>query len=105
MLKGGYGICKSSVYNTGVPQNDNGDHVSFQALLFQWSVRTSMIAFEMVIPAVIGVGLDRLCGAVALFAILGIILGTAVGFWQLIRIANMESGLDKPPNTRDNEDV
>jgi len=66
--------------------SENNDH-SFYALLFQWSARASVIAFEMVIPAALGVGLDRLCGTVVLFAILGAILGMALGFWQLIKIA------------------
>jgi len=42
----------------------------------------------MVIPAIIGVGLDRLFGTVVLFAILGVILGMALGFWQLIKFAS-----------------
>ena len=63
---------------------------SFHALLFQWSTRASMIAFEMVIPAVIGIGLDRLFGTGALFAILGVILGMALGFWQLLKFARSQ---------------
>jgi F0F1-type ATP synthase assembly protein I len=94
--------------------NDNGDP-SFYAFLYQWSARTSAIALGMVIPAVIGVGLDRLCGTVALFAILGMFLGMALGFWQLVKIAatheqgayvpRSDSGVDKSPDTRDNGTV
>jgi len=64
---------------------------SFHALLYQWAARSSVIALEMVIPAVIGVGLDRLFGTVVLFAILGVIFGMALGFWQLIRFAMSQS--------------
>lgn len=63
------------------------DEPNFYIHLYQWSVRASMIAFEMVIPAVLGAGLDQLCGTVVLFAIVGAILGMALGFWQLIKIA------------------
>jgi len=66
--------------------NGGGSHVS----VYHWAVRASAIAFEMVFPAVVGVGLDRLFGTVALFAILGVILGMALAFWHLIRLANSE---------------
>jgi F0F1-type ATP synthase assembly protein I len=70
-------------YNASMSDGDP----SFHALLFQWSARASAIAMEMVVPAVIGIGLDRLCGTVALFAILGVIFGMALGFWQLLKLA------------------
>ena len=66
------------------------DEPSLHALLFQWSARASAIAFEMVVPAVIGVGLDRLFGTVVLFAILGTITGMTLGFWQLLKIAGSQ---------------
>jgi len=65
----------------------NGNDPSFYAFLYQWAARASVIALEMVVPTIIGVGLDRLFGTVVLFAILGVILGMALGFWQLIKIA------------------
>ncbi|MDR0328636.1 MAG: AtpZ/AtpI family protein [Planctomycetaceae bacterium] len=92
----------------------DGDDSSFYALLFQWSAWASAIAFEMVFLAVVGIGLDRLFGTVVLFAILGVILGMGLGFWQLLKFARepataspsvFPSGLDKPPHTRDNGDV
>ncbi|MDR0703438.1 MAG: AtpZ/AtpI family protein [Planctomycetaceae bacterium] len=52
------------------------------------AVRISNIGFEMVLPAIIGVGLDYLFGTVVLFVILGVILGAVLGFWQLVRIAS-----------------
>jgi len=82
---------------------DNGDPALY-AHLYQWSARISMIALEMVIPALFGIWLDRLLGTVALFAICGVFLGTALGFWQLLKIArdDHDIGVDKSPNTGDN---
>jgi len=68
-------------------EESNGSDDPSQTLLYQWGARISVIAIEMVVPAVIGVGLDRLFGTVVLFAILGVIFGMALGFWQLIKIA------------------
>ncbi|MCL2005281.1 MAG: AtpZ/AtpI family protein [Planctomycetaceae bacterium] len=67
--------------------DESGDE-SFRSLMFQWSARASVIAIGMVIPTIIGVGLDRLFGTVVLFAVIGVIIGMASGFWQLIRIAS-----------------
>jgi len=85
------------------PPFDNGNSdAHFRATLFQWSVRMSGIALEMVVFAVIGIGLDRLCGTVALFTILGTILGMVLGFWQLLQFAKNSDGVDTSPDTRDN---
>ena len=81
--------------------NNGGD--TFHATLYQWAARASGVAFEMVIPAVIGIGLDQLCRTVVLFAILGTALGMALGFWQLLKLASI--GVDKSSDTRDNETV
>ena len=80
--------------------NGNSSDTDFHALLFQWAARASLVAFEMVIPAVIGVGLDRLLKTGALFAVLGVMLGMTLAFWHLYRFAQF--GLDKPSNTGDN---
>ena len=78
-------------YNAGMSNesgNNGGD--PFYAQAYQWAARASAIALEMVVPALLGIGLDRLLGTVALFAIVGVILGMALGFWQLIKIARIE---------------
>ena len=74
-------------YNGNMLDESEKDEESFRTLLFQWSARASVIALGMVIPTLIGVGLDRLLGTVVLFAVVGVILGMAAGFWQLIKIA------------------
>ena len=83
------------------PHNNYNDS-HFLVTMYQWSAMASGIAFGMVIPAVIGVGMDRLCGTVVLFAILGTILGLALAFWQLLKIAKSGDGVDTSPNTGDN---
>ena len=79
-------------------EHENDD--SFHATLYQQAAQVPGIALEMVIPAAVGVGLDRLCGTVVLFAILGTALGMALVFWQLLKLASI--GVDKPSDTGDN---
>jgi hypothetical protein len=88
-------------YNAGM--SDDGDP-SLYAHLYQWSARISTIAIEMVIPALIGIWLDRLMGTVVLLTIFGVFLGMALGFWQLVKIARDDHniGVDKPSDTGDN---
>ena len=74
-------------------KNDGSDP-SFQALVYQWGAQISTISLGMVLPALIGVWLDRLFGTVVLFVILGVILGMALGFWQLIKFANRNETSD-----------
>ena len=83
--------------------SDGGDP-SLYAYLYRWSIRSSTIALEMVIPALIGIWLDRLLGTVALLTILGIFLGMALCFWQLLKIAREDHsiGVDKSADAGDN---
>jgi F0F1-type ATP synthase assembly protein I len=69
-----------------LPENDN----RFQTEMFQWSVRMSAVAVEMVVPAVLGILLDSFCGTVAVFTVAGSVLGVSLGFWQLIQIARQK---------------
>ena len=85
-----------------VPLNNNDSDAQFRTTLFQWSVRTSGVALEMVVFAAIGIGLDWFCGTVALFTLLGTILGMALGFWQLFQFAKSSDGVDISPDPRDN---
>ena len=88
-------------YNANMPDSDDP---SLYAHLYQWSARISTIAIEMVIPALIGIWLDQLMGTVVLLTIFGVFLGMALGFWQLLKIANAEHniGVDKSSYTEDN---
>ena len=76
---------------------------SLYAHLYQLSARISVIALEMVIPALVGIWLDWFLGTVVLCAILGVFLGMALGFWQLLKIARDQNiGVDKSSDTSDN---
>ena len=89
-----------------IPSSSNNDSdARFRTILFQWSVRMSGIALEMVAFAVIGIWLDRLCGTVVLFTLLGTLLGMALGFWQLLQFARNSDGIDTSPDPRDNGTV
>jgi F0F1-type ATP synthase assembly protein I len=74
------------MYETNAEENNSENDRSQKDIAL--AVRISNIGFEMVLPAIIGVGLDYLFGTVVLFVILGVLFGAALGFWQLIRIAS-----------------
>jgi len=75
--------------NDAVDRDAVNKDTAFQVFLFQWAARGSAVAFEMVIPALIGIGLDRFFGTVALFTILGVICGMALAFWQLYKFTEL----------------
>ncbi|MDR0391635.1 MAG: AtpZ/AtpI family protein [Planctomycetaceae bacterium] len=52
------------------------------------AARISGIGVEMVVPVLLGVGLDYWLGTVVIFAIIGAICGTILAFRQLIKISN-----------------
>lgn len=58
----------------------------------QWAARITTLAFEMVIPGLVGVWADRRLGTVAVFTLLGFALGGTLAVWQLIRVAGESSG-------------
>jgi len=76
-----------------MPNNNDADNndADFYALLYLWTARASLVAFEMVIPALIGVGFDRFFGTGAFFAVLGVIFGMVLAFWQLYKFANLST--------------
>jgi F0F1-type ATP synthase assembly protein I len=52
------------------------------------AAKISGIGVEMVVPMLLGVGLDYLFGTVAVFVIIGAISGTVLAFRQLITISD-----------------
>ena len=60
-------------------------------------------SLSMVVPAGGGYYLDSYFGTLPLFTAIGMLLGIAVGLWQLIKIVAYEqaresNGADRPPN-------
>lgn len=60
------------------------------------------VSLEMVVPGVIGIGLDRFFGTVALFTMLGFAGGLTLAIWHLVKIGsakvkvNGDSSEEKP---------
>jgi hypothetical protein len=52
------------------------------------------ISLEMVVPGLVGYWLDQRLGTKAILTVVGFALGTTLGMWHLIRIAN-----DPPPGS------
>jgi hypothetical protein len=51
---------------------------------YAWSVIVSSIGMEMVVPPLIGLWIDRKCGTIVLFTILGAVLGMVCAISQLV---------------------
>ncbi|MDR1485329.1 MAG: AtpZ/AtpI family protein [Planctomycetaceae bacterium] len=66
------------------PAPNNNNSISETYVI---AAKISGIGVEMVVPVLLGVGLDYLLGTVAIFAITGAIFGTALAFTQLIKIS------------------
>ncbi len=56
-----------------------------------WHVIT--IALGMVLPGVLGLGVDRLLGLRALFVLLGFAGGLVLGIWQLVQLTRKKPKL------------
>ena len=81
---------------------DPPDDRSPLARAAEWSSRATTIALEMVIPAVVGLWIDRQLGTVMVFLLLGAILGLTAGMWQLIRMAT-EAQRGEPSDGKSSE--
>jgi hypothetical protein len=57
------------------------------ALAMQWVSKITAIAMEMALPGLAGYWIDQRLGTKIVFLLLGMILGFAIGFWQLIKLA------------------
>ena len=64
------------------------EDVTTQALLLQLAAKASTVSVGMLIPPMLGIALDRLFGTIVLFLVIGVILGMAITFWQLLRFGH-----------------
>jgi F0F1-type ATP synthase assembly protein I len=70
-----------------MPENgDNKDDRNFIAALFEWSARTSAIAFGAVVPALIGLGIDIFFGTLPMGVVFGAVIGCIAAFLQLLAL-------------------
>ena len=67
--------------------NNVGDDRSAWALAMEWTSRLTTIGLEMSLPGAGGYFLDRWLGTLPVFVICGVILGFAVGMFQLMQLA------------------
>jgi len=58
------------------------------------------ISLEMVLPGLIGYWIDLRLGTKLLFLVPGVILGFAIGMWQLIKLAGSTNGAGSSPRDR-----
>ncbi len=56
-----------------------------------WVSRITTISFEMVLPGLLGIWVDRKLGTKVLFTLLGFAAGLTVAVWHLVRIASSDS--------------
>jgi F0F1-type ATP synthase assembly protein I len=62
--------------------------------------RVTTIALEFVIPTVLGYGFDYWLGTIPWATIVGLVLGFALGCWQIRRLARaLPGGPTRPPAT------
>jgi F0F1-type ATP synthase assembly protein I len=66
--------------------DSQNDGVNFN--VYAIAAQVSNVGVEMIMPLLIGVGLDYLFGTVVVFAIIGAISGFVIAFWRRIKIAN-----------------
>ena len=60
------------------------------------------VGFEMVVPIVVGILLDRWLGTVPWLFIAGVVLGFVGGLIHLVRLANRLNREDSPKSPKDN---
>jgi F0F1-type ATP synthase assembly protein I len=65
---------------------ESRDDRSPLALGLEWASRITTVAFEMVIPGLLGYWLDRRLGTLPLFLALGSLFGFVTGFLSLLRM-------------------
>lgn len=68
------------------------DDRSRQAIAYSWASRIISISFEMVIPGLVGVWLDRKLETKFVFTVAGFGIGLTLGMMHLLRIARPKDG-------------
>ncbi|MGL6226272.1 MAG: AtpZ/AtpI family protein [Thermoguttaceae bacterium] len=69
------------------------------AIGYTWSIIVSSIAFEMVLPILLGFWIDQKLGTLVLFTLLGAVLGMTIALLQLIQLGKPKTNV-KPKNEK-----
>ena len=68
------------------------DDRAIWAKAYQLAGRAVAVSISMILPGMMGYGLDRYWGLQGLFTILGFGLGLTYGIWQLTRLTGSSGG-------------
>lgn len=60
------------------------------AVASQWASRVMTVSLEMVLPGMFGYWVDQKLGTVALFMLIGFVLGITAAVWHLIQMTSGE---------------
>ena len=66
------------------------------ALAARWVTRITSIGLGMMVPGLIGLGIDYWLKTKVLFLILGLCFGVPYGMWRLIQLTQSELNQTKP---------
>jgi F0F1-type ATP synthase assembly protein I len=70
------------------------------AAAMEWVSRITTVAIEMVLPGMMGYGLDRYFGT-SFFVLVGFALGMVLGFWHLLRMTQAASDREQNDQAKD----
>lgn len=73
------------------------DSRNSMAVAMQWVSKITTVSLTMVLPALGGWWLDKVCGTVPWLLIIGAMLGMAAAFRQLLQMVATPESRQKPP--------
>jgi F0F1-type ATP synthase assembly protein I len=71
--------------------SEHPDDRSPQAIAYHWASRILTVSMEMVIPGLLGYGIDRWLDLRAAFMPLGFIIGLVLGMWHLLQMVRADA--------------
>jgi len=73
------------------------DDRSAMAQAYSWAGRIVTVSLEMALPGAVGYWLNQQYGWPVWVAIVGVIGGSVLGFWHLLRMTGADDAADKSP--------
>jgi len=71
----------------------------------QWATQVTTISLEMVLPALVGLWLDRKLGTVMVFLILGAALGMTLGMIHLVHLVDPQDEQKKNETSAEDDET